>query len=316
MVPRHQAGHHETMHLIPPMQRYYFALAIAIAGTVSACSVCRFQPAPVLQEQSEIALTTAAEPRGAFIVIHGLNQRPTSMNPLSEYLRTLGFHTYRITLRGHDELSESAFTSEEWERDVLNGYATLRSRFPDLPINVVGYSLGGLLATKTLDTYPDFSPNRMVLFAPGLSFRPLVQSGYLLQILPPLTIGLPNLSPTDYKRFQNTPLFWYQNIFTLYTGTRDVTHPRRLRDTPTIVFLNPTDELVSLSGTENWIGDNQLAQSWTVIPVHRTPLQPFMAEHIVIDERSLGFTEWERVKGIIREFVMPPNTKPIGPRSF
>lgn len=305
MAPRHQAGHHETMRPIAPLWRYYFPLAIATAFTVSACSVCRFHPAPAVQEQAEIALTTTPKPRGAFLVIHGLNQRPTSMNPLCEYLRTLGFHTYRITLRGHDQLSETTFSPEQWEHDVLNGYATLRTRFPDLPIYVVGYSLGGLLATKTLDTHPNFAPHRMILFAPGLSFRFLVQSGYLLQALPPLTIGLPNLSPTEYKRFQNTPLFWYQNIFTLYTGTREVTHPRRFRATPTIIFLNPTDELVSLSGIENWIEDNQIAESWKVIPVHRTPLKPFVAEHIVIDEQSLGHEEWGRIKGLIGRFVIP-----------
>jgi hypothetical protein len=143
----------------------------------------------------------------------------------------------------------------------------------------------------------------MLLFAPGLSFRPLVQTGYILELLPRLAIGVPNFAPTNYKRFQNTPLFWYQNTLDLYSQTRDLKSADHLRSTPTIIFLNSTDELVSLPGVEAWISRNQLSESWHVIPVHRKPLAPFMAEHIVIDEQSLGHEEWEKVKETIQSFL-------------
>jgi alpha-beta hydrolase superfamily lysophospholipase len=91
----------------------------------------------------------------------------------------------------------------------------MKQRFKDLPVVVVGYSLGGLVATYSLDRNPEFRPDKMVLIAPALSLRLLPQLGYLLNIFPPLSMAIPNLAPPHYRRFAYTPLFWYRNTLDL-----------------------------------------------------------------------------------------------------
>jgi len=247
--------------------------------------------------------STHTPTRGAFIVIHGLNQEPSTMEPISLHLASLGFHTYRVTLRGHREAGAAPFDAAAWEADLVEAYREMRVRYPDLPIHFLGYSLGGLLAARVTDHYPEVQPTRIILIAPALSLRLLVQTSFALTLLPPLTSTIPNIAPRYYRRFARTPLFWYQNTLSLYSLTRTIATNSRLRNTPTLVFANPVDELVSYSGLVNWIGDNELTPSWRTITVRPQPKDPFTPAHLMIDQRSLGALKWKEFQRHLADFM-------------
>lgn len=266
------------------------------ATTPHSLGTDRISPALLLQSNH-------AHPKGVFIVIHGLNQEPSTMDPVAAYLTTLNFHVYRITLRGHREVSAQPFEAVSWETDVVQAYRAMRARYPALPIHLLGYSLGGMLATRVTDNYPEVQPQSMVLIAPALSLRLLVQTSFALNLLPPLTSAVPNIAPRYYRRFARTPLFWYQNTLSLYSLTRTISPHSKLRVTPTLVFANPVDELVSYSGLTSWIQDNGLASSWHTIPLRPHPRDPFTPAHLMIDERSLGETHWEELQSSMANFV-------------
>jgi alpha-beta hydrolase superfamily lysophospholipase len=290
------------LYLLLSHKLYLLAL---IMSQVSGCSFRHFEPTPAQYERSELVMTTATKPRGVFIVIHGLNQRPSSMDPLCQYLRSLGFHTYRLTLSGHDDRPTETFPETRWEHDLLAAYANLRVHFPTLPIDVLGYSLGGLVAASTLESYPVFSPSRMVLFAPALALTPFSQAGYVSEIVPPLIAKMPSLAPVEYKRFESTPIFLYQNTLTLYSRIRRIRAPLRLQQTLTLVFANPRDALISLSGLTDWIDVNELSSNWRLVPVHPEPRSSTLSEHLIIDQQTLGNQEWVRVTSEIRDFLSP-----------
>jgi alpha-beta hydrolase superfamily lysophospholipase len=225
------------------------------------------------------------------------------MDPLAGYLRSLGYHTYRTTLRGHERASPEIFDFQAWESDVVQAYREVRVRYPSLPIHILGYSLGGLLATRVVDRYPEINPKSMILLAPALSLRALVQTGLLLNLFPPLTGAVPNIAPRYYRRFARTPLFWYQNTFDLYLDTREIDSVSRLHRTKTLVLANPVDELVSYSGLSAWLSGNELANSWQIQPLQPQSRDPFSPAHLVIDKHSLGERSWRELQRAVAEFL-------------
>lgn len=254
-------------------------------------------------ESSALTLTSHAKPRGVVLVVHGLNQRPSSMNQLCHFLQGLGFHTYRATLTGHAEPLDSSFTSDVWRQDIQTAIDMLSQRFPDLPMHVLGYSLGGLVSTRVMDTNLSSRPASLILIAPALSLRAIVQSAYLLTLFPSTTLSVRNLAPRDYKRFNQTPLFWYENTINLYQETRSIDSASPLRATPTLVLANPRDELISFTGLKDWISTNSLGATWTLVSLEPHPTTPFLPGHVMIDERSLGASEWQRLERLLSEFL-------------
>lgn len=227
------------------------------------------------------------------------------MDPLCEFLAELGLHSYRITLTGHNEPSHEVFDETVWIEDVAQAYAQTRAEFPELPTYVVGYSLGGLLVTHVLDEVPDDeSPQALVLLAPALSLRTPLDIFADIGFPPPLSWSVPNIAPESYRRYPITPLFWYSNTLTLNKETRTIHHRPRLKGIPTLIALNPSDELISESGTEQWLTLNDLGDAWSTFRIHKDPEPPHLPEHVIIDERSLGAKEWSRLKDALKDLIV------------
>lgn len=242
--------------------------------------------------------------RGVALVVHGLNMRPSALDPFCEFLADMGLHSYRMTLTGHNEAKNGVFSEAVWVDDVQKAYSQVRAEFPELPTYIVGYSLGGLLVTHAVDELPEQQrPRAMVLLAPALSLRALLDVLTFAGLPPAHFWSVPNIAPDPYRRYPTTPLFWYSNTLTLYEETDTLKHAGMLRTLPTLIVVNPEDELVSESGLREWIRHNDLAPHWRVFEVHTDPNAPHLAEHIIVDERSLGPTEWGRMTEAIRDFM-------------
>jgi predicted alpha/beta-fold hydrolase len=285
------------------------ALLVVCLGLSACCALFeqRQLGSSASVQHPELQLTQQPRVRGAFIVVHGLNQRPDTMHDIAGLLNGLGYHTYRLSLRGHEQFSSEAFPAASWIDDMHSACSIVKARFPNAPVYILGYSLGGLVATHAVDSQGTCEPASMILIAPALSLRNFVQSGYLLSVFPQLTISAPNVAPSLYRRFARTPLFWYQNLFSLYSETRVLQSQSRLRTIPTLIFANPRDELVSLDGLADWIHDNSLEPSWTIDVVRPNALNPFTPEHVMIDPESLGDKQWQHVSESIRNFLYTPH---------
>jgi esterase/lipase len=289
-------------------------LSIVVALLVLASGCCRVPsqvntPTPPNSDTALQLSSATSTPRGVVLVIHGLNQQPDTMTPLAAFLNAAGYHTYRLVLEGHAHHGQQPFSEHAWVSNVADACSNASKRFPNLPIHILAYSLGGLVVTRTLDEdTPCSTVKSMIFIAPALSLRAIVQSGYLLSLLPPISLSVPNVAPRYYRRFSHTPLFWYQNTFSLYSDTRRLRHPQRIGRVPTLVFANHRDELVSLQGLQSWLESNRLADAWKVKVLHPKPSDPFTPEHLMIDARSLGPTHWSDMTATIRDFLRSAET--------
>ena len=283
-----------------------WCLRLIVTVTLLASACCRVAPPPF--KSSPLApkwsLSDVVKPKGVFLVLHGLNQDPRSLDQLSHELTLLGFHAFRPVLTGHLEKTAESFPPEYWLSDVKNGLQTIQKRYPDLPISILGYSLGGALATLAAsETDPSHRPHSMVLIAPALSLRwPLDLITYL-DLTPRSTLGSPSWAPEAYRRFATTPLFWYANTLDLYEQVETSPSIAELRSVPTLVILNPKDELVSPGGVRDWLAARQLQPAWGVHEINPKPSERTIPEHLMVDEHSLGATEWRTLLSDIRSFL-------------
>lgn len=112
---------------------------------------------------SEIAgwLTHVESPRGCALLVHGIQADRRQMSARAAFLNTLGFHTLAIDLQAHGESHGTRITMGHLEaRDAEAGVALLRARFPELPVIVLGRSLGA--AALLLADY-DEPPNLFIV---------------------------------------------------------------------------------------------------------------------------------------------------------
>ena len=279
-------------------------LILLVAVFMSGCSATLPASPPSPQESSRWFLANQHPPKGVFLVVHGLNLRPSAMDPLSETLAANGYHVHRITLHGHNGRTAQLFDETVWLNEVTRTYEEIRTRFPELPTYVMGYSLGGLTVVRMLESIPPTEyPQGMVLLAPAISLRGALDVLTALHLPPPITWAFPNLAPQEYRRYDYTPLFWYSNTLALYRGIDEGREATRLAAIPTLVVLNEEDEIVSPEGMAQLLERKKLGPSWRIKMVHPKNSQFPRKEHLIIDEASLGQTEWLRLRLLIRDFL-------------
>lgn len=271
---------------------------------MSGCVRYATPPPPLPAEAPRWTFTTESEPKGTFLVVHGLNIRPSALDQICGFLAGLGYHSYRVTLRGHNQPVEETFPAAEWQRDVTTAYSLVRERFPTLPTYTLGYSIGGLLLTDMVDSQsPPERPKGMVLLAPAISLRPIVNISSSLAISPPAPWSIPNVAPAAYRRYELTPLFWYSNTLEIYGEMDHLRDAPGLKSVPTLLVLNPDDELVSEDGTRRWVSENHLAPEWRIALIYPDTSERYLKEHLIVDSQSLGVSGWEYLKAVIKDFL-------------
>lgn len=271
---------------------------------LSGCSATLPASPPAPQESSRWFLANEHPPKGVFLVVHGLNLRPSAMDPLAETLASSGYHVHRITLHGHNGRTAQLFDEKVWLSEVAQSYQEIRTRFPSLPTYVMGYSLGGLTLVRMLESVPPTEyPRAMVLVAPAISLRGALDVLTALHLPPPISWAFPNLAPQEYRRYDFTPLFWYSNTLALYRGMEGHDSLNRLSAIPTLVILNEADEIVSPEGMSRWIERHKLSPSWRTEMVHPESSKFPLKEHLIIDESSLGQAEWSRLRFVMSDFL-------------
>lgn len=284
---------------------YYLLIALITLTLFSGCSFSTHAGPALPSEEPRWFSATSRPVRGVVLVVHGLNLRPSALDPICHLLAKLGYHSYRMTLTGHNDPTSTVFDSDVWVRDVERAYASVRSEFPELPTYTLGYSLGGLLITHLVDSLPPHEhPSAVVLLAPALALRTALDIPASLDLVPTVSWRFSNLAPRAYRRYPTTPLFWYANTIAIYRKTQALKNPDGVKLIPALIALNPHDELVSQDGVIDWIAQNKLTPRWRTMPVLPKATSPGFAEHVVLDEPSLGPHEWIKMTTAIQEFLM------------
>ncbi len=242
--------------------------------------------------------------RGTVLLAHGLNQRPESWQELIDKLTEWGLDVFRLGLTGHRGLPFADMhqaSAEIWLEEFEAAQAMAAERHPDLPLNLIGYSLGGLLAVTTQIRQNRALFDRQVLLAPALVVRT-----YTLLVLPMtwLFSSLPSRSPRAYlANRQGTTASAYRALFRL-KAELDKANGSPLLNIPTRVIMRDKDELVSYRGIARFIASHDL-DHWRLltIPPRSGDLLDTSFHHLIVDSRTLGHFAWKQMMATIRDFL-------------
>jgi len=248
----------------------------------------------------------AAETRGVALVIHGLNLRPAKMDSIITRLTEIGIDALNLSLQGHgenyfhDDQNDSAgarlqsfkkVSYKLWIEETCYAYgvAKHRSDQQNVPLFLVGFSLGALLGADLLATAPEVEFDKMVLFAPALKMH---LRNYVIRVLSPFPgLSIPSLMLGSYQSNASTPMAAYNALFQSLNHFEEKAGPQL--NIPTLVFIDKNDELVSYSRLKKMVANEGLDQ-WRFYMVQKEPTQrSTKIYHLIIDAPSTGENVWE-----------------------
>ncbi len=244
-----------------------------------------------------------SQSRFVAVVVHGLNLKPQKMCAISQALSAAGGDVLQVGLPGHRSMNhkEEYDLLSSWSEHLQDCLIMAQNRAKSLgeaPVFFVGFSLGGVLyeALVAMRINELFQVKSVVLFAPALSLR---FYAYFVKALFFLgdEFSLSSWTPTEYRVSSGLKLKYYRCLFQLIEQLQTLApHAHDELNTPTIVFIDSFDFMVSPIGIKKFIEKNHLNHwHWEEI---KAPLFPIGNgfHHLIIDPHSLGEIQWSLIK--------------------
>lgn len=249
---------------------------------------------------------------GVALVIHGLNLQPDKMESIIALLTHSCIDVLNLSLRGHGKNyiqranidghkarmeTFKTVSYKLWIKETYRAYglAGNRSHEKQVPLFLIGFSLGGLMGATLFASYPDVYFDRMVLLTPALYIHKIY---YLAKILSPFPrLVIPSFLIKSYCSNRGTPVAGYNALFEAIEHFKK--NMAAKLNVPTLIFIDSQDELVSYRRLKRIIKNGKLHR-WRLHPVkkHTTGAKEKM-HHLIIDESSLGKDAWNEMSGRI-----------------
>ncbi len=254
-------------------------------------------------ESTRWILPAEAHPRTAVaLVAHGLNLRPSRMDALGALLAEHGVEALRVGLSGHCGDFEALRTAsrERWLSELGSAYRTARSRADELgvPLHMLGSSLGALLLIDLIAGSLEIRFDRRVLLSPALTPRIPAALFHIPRVLGGGSISLWSASLREYQANPRCTIAAYGALFDSVQMVQRALP--RLTPAPTLVLIDPGDELVSYRRLKRVAEE----QGWRLLEIstarHRLPRR---IRHLVVDMPSVGTEEWTRIGRAITQHL-------------
>ena len=245
-------------------------------------------------------------PTAIALTVHGLNLAPSKMSTIIHQLNDWGISCLNLSLTGHEEDKQDRMkdfkevTAKKWIAEFKIAYQKARTKAQEhqVPLYLVGFSLGGLVGTAAFNNDPEIQFSKMILFAPAIRIKSLSKILSLLQFMPHLAI--PSASPAAYRCNPATPIAAYTALYNLEDSLNFLDVEKI--NIPTVIFCSERDELVSYRKIGQMISDHNLS-NWHLIPIHKSATDPELDyQHLIIDQICLGNDEWEKISRLMESF--------------
>lgn len=259
-----------------------------------------------VQAQPQWLRSDFVQPKGVFIVAHGLNTKPEKMDSLGKFLNSLGYEVYRFALPGHfGEISEmKTVTKEKWLNAALEGYKLAQARAAELqqPLYYLGFSMGSLIGETLIANYPELKlPQKIIHLAPALGIR---NRSHLVKALGVFgsEFIVNSKSPEEYRAQKGVSIAAYRALFTLENELIENKNNIRV-NIPTLIYINDDDQLISIHGLRKFIALKEWTRSSLRPITDQKPSDNLTFSHRIIDEYSLGEVAWKRITNEISAFL-------------
>lgn len=110
-------------------------------------------------------------------------------------------------------------------------------------------------------------------------------------------LALPSLTPAPYRAFRFTSLDTYAAMFDTVDALEHLARPARVGGVPTLLLVDPDDELVDVRRTEAWIAEHDLS-GWQLHSLRSTRWH-----HLLLDPESAGWSAWLEVLFQLNAFL-------------
>lgn len=98
----------------------------------------------------------AADPCGSVLLLHGYTGSKEDFSPILAPLAAAGYSAYALDHRGQFEsVADGPFSLEGWADDAAALATVLPGHAAGTPLHLVGHSLGGLVAARTVIRHPE-----------------------------------------------------------------------------------------------------------------------------------------------------------------
>jgi hypothetical protein len=252
------------------------------------------------------------------MIAHGINLNPEKMNEIGVYWKNRGFYVSYLKLSGHLPQEKKIFSqvsAKIWEQETLNWLSFIVSQRGNKTGKTVfvGFSLGAIAFLNAWIKPPLHEPagkqfevglhvDSFVLYAPAIQTHWYTKlPKYLFN-----SLLIPSGNLPEYRAHNATPVSAYRALFQLQENLLLTAQGRKVQERlniPSLVFLEPHDELVSYGNTLEWISHLGL-NKWQPRAVSATQsVLDRKFKHLIIDSKSVGNSEWFRMNQFISEFI-------------
>ena len=160
----------------------FFGFGAGAAGAAGAAEAPRIEatgkPDPleaeiiVVRDGAQLALRhwMAEAPQAVIVAVHGMNDYSRGFAIPAPRWAELGFTTYAYDQRGFGRSPGAGrwHGSGAMRQDLSDVVSALRARHPDLPLFVLGESMGGAVVMSALDQGPELDADGVILIAPAV----------------------------------------------------------------------------------------------------------------------------------------------------
>lgn len=136
-------------------------------------------------------------PRGIVLICHGITEHSDRYGELAACLAQFGFHVYAHDHRGHGhtwacDAPLGRFAWRHGEDAVVRDFLSMRdaavARHPDLPVVIIGHSLGSIISLRFAELFPD-KLNALVLSGVNIHMGLLARLGQGLLLVEQMLKG-------------------------------------------------------------------------------------------------------------------------------
>lgn len=252
--------------------------------------------------------------RAVALVVHGLNLKPERMDAIAHELSAQGIDVLRTSLSGHrGNIEEFKKVSRGiWIQDVYEAYCRARKEADQrkVPLYFLGYSVGALVNLDLMNNFQDAKVRyeRMVLLAPAAAVHRRSRWIRFFKVFGPGFL-VPSVANREYRASRGgTPVAAYEALFHSLEALESGGGVRQ-KDVPTLVVIDPEDELVSEAGLIRVIERDGL-RAWKMLRVAKSgaALKTGCYHHLLVDSASLGLDPWSKMVAAILAHLRPESS--------